>query len=44
VPVALFSHPQTHYTNGKAATGGQPAYENLFQEPTTIPTRRETVD
>ena len=42
-PTALFSHPQTHYTSGKAATNGQPVYENLFQEP-TVPARRETVD
>jgi hypothetical protein len=39
----LFSHPQTHITNDKTATAGQPVYENLFQEP-TVPAGRETVD
>ncbi|MFC4858203.1 hypothetical protein [Actinophytocola glycyrrhizae] len=44
VPTALFSHPTTQYASGKVTqNSGQPAYENLFQEP-TIPTHRETLD
>ncbi|MBB4904516.1 hypothetical protein [Actinophytocola algeriensis] len=44
VPTSLFSHPLTQHANGKTASNtGQPAYENLFQEP-SIPTHRETVD
>jgi hypothetical protein len=43
VPTALFSHPLTQHANGRTASPGQPAYENLFQEP-PIPTHRETVD
>jgi hypothetical protein len=44
VPTALFSHPTTQHANGKVAQNtGQPAYENLFQEP-SIPTHRETLD
>jgi hypothetical protein len=39
----LFSHPQTQPTSSKAAAGGQPVYENLFQEP-TVPAGRETLD
>ena len=44
-PTALFSHPLTQHANGKASApgNGQPAYENLFQEP-AIPTHRETLD
>jgi hypothetical protein len=44
IPAALFSHPTTQHANGKAVQStGQPAYENLFQEP-SIPTHRETLD
>jgi hypothetical protein len=39
----LFSHPQTQPISGKAANTGQPAYDNLFQEP-TVPAGRETLD
>lgn len=43
-PSALFSHPATQHANGKASkNGGQPVYDNLFQEP-AIPTHRETLD